>query len=379
MKTKLLLLSLLLPASLSLSAQEVVDKATVTAQAKAAQTAVGDLKGIDTGEKAWKFNGVVGLNASATALVNWAAGGKNNVNGVAFARMRLLYHKNSIAWDTNLDTEFGYSYIDQEEDPLQKSTDKINLTTKFGWEFHKAWYLTVLGGFRSQYAQGFSYITGYNPSVSKWLAPSYTDISVGIDWKPNDIFSVYLSPLAGRITTAYVSNSMNNKVNEAYQNAYVDGSLAAADYNPNYDYRDFLKVKYGVVDYEEQADGSFKTVASRKNLNAQFGLSLKGGINYTYKDLKIITTVGLFTPYKWDNRKDDNGKYIDHQRFGNFDVDWDVAISYQFLKVLNVTLSTSLKYYNGVLIDKTDKTGVTTSTERVQFQSILGLGIGYSF
>lgn len=379
MKTKLLLLSLLLPASLSLSAQEVVDKATVTAQAKAAQTAVGDLKGIDTGEKAWKFNGVVGLNASATALVNWAAGGKNNVNGVAFARMRLLYHKNSIAWDTNLDTEFGYSYIDQEEDPLQKSTDKINLTTKFGWEFHKTWYLTVLGGFRSQYAQGFSYVTGYNPSVSKWLAPSYTDISVGIDWKPNDIFSVYLSPLAGRITTAYVSNSVNNKVNEAYQNAYVDGSLAAADYNPDYDYRDFLKVKYGVVDYEEQADGSFKTVASHKNLNAQFGLSLKGGINYTYKDLKIITTVGLFTPYKWDNRKDDNGKYIDHQRFGNFDVDWDVAISYQFLKVLNVTLSTSLKYYNGVLIDKTDKAGVTTSTERVQFQSILGLGIGYSF
>lgn len=379
MKTKLLLLSFLFSIPFGMYAQEVVDKATVTAQAKAAQTAVGDLQKIDTGEKAWKFNGVVGLNASATALVNWAAGGKNNVNGVAFARMRLLYHKNAIAWDTNLDTEFGYSYIDQEEDPLQKSTDKINLVTKFGWEFHKTWYLTVLGGFRSQYAQGYSYITGYNPSVSKWLAPSYTDISVGIDWKPNDIFSVYLSPLAGRITTAYVSNRVNTKVNEAYHQAYVDGTLDAADYNADYDYRDFLKVKYGVVDYEEQADGTFKTVASQKNVNAQFGLSLKGGINYTYKDLKIITTVGLFTPYKWDDRKDDNGKYIDHQRFGNFDVDWDVAISYQFLKVLNVTLSTSLKYYNGVLIDKTDKAGVTTSTERVQFQSILGLGIGYSF
>lgn len=379
MKTKLLLLSFLFSISLGMYAQEVVDKATVTAQAKAAQTAVGDLKKIDTGEKAWKFNGVVGLNASATALVNWAAGGKNNVNGVAFARMRLLYHKDAIAWDTNLDTEFGYSYIDQEEDPLQKSTDKINLVMKFGWEFHKTWYLTVLGGFRSQYAQGYSYITGYNPSVSKWLAPSYTDISVGIDWKPNDIFSVYLSPLAGRITTAYVSSHVNTKVNEAYHQAYADGTLDAADYNPDYNYSDFLKVKYGVVDYEEQADGTFKTVASKKNANAQFGLSLKGGINYTYKDLKIITTVGLFTPYKWDNRKDDNGKYIDHQRFGNFDVDWDVAISYQFLKVLNVTLSTSLKYYNGVLIDKTDKAGVTTSTERVQFQSILGLGIGYSF
>ncbi len=375
MRTKLLLLSILLSGALAVSAQEVVDKATVVGQANAAQSAEGDLKKIDTGEKAWKFNGVVGLNASATALVNWAAGGKNNVTGVAFARLRLLYHKDAIAWDTNLDTEFGYSYMQQDEDPLQKSTDKINLTTKFGWEFHQAWYLTVLGGFRSQFAQGYNYATGYNPSVSKWLAPSYTDISVGIDWKPNDIFTVYLSPLAGRITTAYVSGRVNDKVNEAYRRAYLAGEISDADYDANYDYRDYLKVKYGVVEYDE----SLQSVPSKHDFNAQFGLSFKGGINYTYKDLKIITTLGLFTPYKWDDRKYDNGKYVDHQRFGNFDVDWDVAISYQFLKVLNVTLSTSLKYYNGVMIDKTDKSGVTTSTERVQFQSILGLGIGYSF
>ncbi len=379
MRTKLLLLSILLSGALAVSAQEVVDKATVVGQANAAQSAEGDLKKIDTGEKAWKFSGVVGLNASATALVNWAAGGKNNVNGVAFARMRLLYHKDAIAWDTNLDTEFGYSYMQQDEDPLQKSTDKINLTTKFGWEFHQAWYLTVLGGFRSQFAQGYNYVTGYNPSVSKWLAPSYTDISVGIDWKPNDIFTVYLSPLAGRITTAYVSNRVNDKVNDAYRQAYINGEISDADYDANYDYSEYLKLKYGIVDYVQQGDGTFKSVASTKSVNAQFGLSFKGGINYTYKDLKIITTLGLFTPYKWDDRKYDNGKYVDHQRFGNFDVDWDVAISYQFLKVLNVTLSTSLKYYNGVMIDKTDKSGVTTSTERVQFQSILGLGIGYSF
>ncbi len=380
MKTKLLLLSLLLPASVLLSAQEVVDKATVTAQANAAQSAKGDLTKIDTGEKNWKFSGVVGLNASATALVNWAAGGKNNVNGVAFARMRLLYHKDAIAWDTNLDTEIGYSYINQEEDPIQKSSDKINLVTKFGWEFKKTWYLTVLGGFRSQYAQGYNYVTGYNPSVSKWLAPSYTDISVGIDWKPNDIFSIYLSPIAGRITTAYVSSHINDKVNNAYNSAYENGTLDPSLYDPDYNYSDYLKLKYGVVDYQfDEQSGMYKTIPSSKNVNAQFGLSFKGGINYTYKDLKIITTVGLFSPYKWDNRKDEQGKYIDHQRFGNFDVDWDVAISYQFLKVLNLTLSTSLKYYNGVLIDKTDKNGVTTSTERVQFQSILGLGIGYSF
>ena len=64
-----------------------------------------------------------------------------------------------------------------------------------------------------------------------------------------------------------------------------------------------------------------------------------------------------------------------NQRFGNFDMDWDTAISYQFLKCLNVTLSTSLKYYNGVKIANAD--GVLA--ERVQFKGTLGLGVGYSF
>ena len=40
---------------------------------------------------AWKCSGVLGLNASATGLVNWAAGGNNNVTGVAFGKVRLLY------------------------------------------------------------------------------------------------------------------------------------------------------------------------------------------------------------------------------------------------------------------------------------------------
>ena len=72
-----------------------------------------------------------------------------------------------------------------------------------------------------------------------------------------------------------------------------------------------------------------------------------------------------------------------NRRFGNFDVDWTVGISYQFLKCLNVTLSTDLKYVNGLKIDKviTDANGVefVESAERVQFQGVLGIGIGYSF
>ena len=318
----------------------------------------------------WSCTGVVGLNASATGLVNWAAGGTNNINGVAFGKVRLLYNENNLSWETNLNLEYGLSYIDQKNDAFQKSSDVIDFSTKFGWQFHKAWYLTAAAGFKSQMAFGRAYdgTEAVDPIISKFLSPSYTDISVGIDWKPNSIFSLYLSPVAGKITTAYVGDAMNKKYADMY--ALEDGGLRQA-----------MQDKYATWVYskEANADGTYDKIY--KNAKAELGLSFKGSINYAYKDLKIITSVGLFTPYAWDKTEmfNTNGDFIgyrdNNRRFGNFDVDWDTAISYQFLKCLNVTLSTSLKYYNGVKI--ADKDGVLA--ERVQFKSILGLGVGYSF
>ena len=320
----------------------------------------------ETKPSPWSCTGVVGLNASATGLVNWAAGGNNNVNGVAFGKVRLVYNENNLSWETNLNLEYGLSYVDQKYDAFQKSSDVIDFNTKFGWQFHKAWYLTASAGFKSQFAFGRAYdgTEAADPIISKFLSPSYTDISVGIDWKPNSIFSLYLSPVAGKITTAYVGS-------------------AVEDANPGL--RQQMQEKYATWTYStvENADGTYDKIY--KNAKAELGLSFKGAINYTYKDLKIITTLGLFTPYAWDKTemKDASGAFIgyrdNNRRFGNFDVDWDTSISYQFLKCLNVTLSTSLKYYNGVKIDKLDKEGNLTSTERVQFKGILGIGVGYSF
>ncbi len=395
MKLKFFTLAVLSILCASVVSAQEVNKATVESQAKACRTAAADLKKVDTGEKAWKFSGVVGLNAAATGLVNWAAGGNNNVNAVASTKFRLLYHENNMAWDTNLDLEYGLSWIDQDYDKFQKSSDRINFATKFGWEFEKAWYLTILGGFQSQFDLGRNYngTADFDPIISKFLAPSYTDISVGIDWKPNDIFSVYLSPVAGRLTTAYVSKHLNEKYKDEYP--IKEGEeVSGLEY--------VLKDKYAVWHYTTDEETGEVSKNYKNNIRCELGLSLKGSINYTYKDLKIMTSVGLYTPYAWDKTKiytDADGKmYADlgtgkdfsgmtfagyrdnNRRFGNFDVDWDVAISYQFLKCLQVSLTTSMKYYNGVMIEKFDKDGASLGkAERVQFKGILGIGIGYSF
>lgn len=350
--------------AMTAGAQEV-DKNKVQSQANAAAAAQGDLKKVDTGEKLWKFSGVTGLNAAATGLVNWAAGGNNNVNGVIYGRTRLLYHKDKLAWDSNLDMEYGMSYIDQPLDKVQKSSDKFKFASKLGYEFAKNWYATVLLGFNTQFDLGREYkgLDDNNPIISKWVAPAYTDVSVGIDWKPNDIFSIYVSPVAGRFTTVSVSESANKKYDYLYPTA--NGGL-----------EQMLKDKYSVWKYDDNNAKDFSM-----DTRAELGFSVKGAINYSFKDMKIITSLGLYTPYAWDKTEvyDSTGKFVNYRdngrRFGNMDVDWDVAVSYNFLKYLQVTLSTSLKYYNGVMIS--DKDG--NACERVQFKTILGVGLGYNF
>ena len=420
MKKTILSVVMAIMTMFAVSAQ-TVDKATVTGNADAAEKAGADLQKLENAEKAWKFDGTVGLNAAATGLVNWAAGGKNNVNGIVYAKLHLLYHKNAIAWETNFDTDFGMTWIDQKEDAFQKSSDNIKLATKFGWEFKENWYLTVLGSFQSQYALGRNYVDGYNDIISKWLAPSYTDISVGIDWKKSykgADFSIYLSPIAGRVTTAYTGDAWNRKYSReaalgafqyaldqaktsaertAAQTAYEAAALAYDNGGgfdlqtaAGEDLRTKMQKAYGTYVYDAAGNKVYR------NARAEFGLSFKGGIAYTYKDLKLSTTLALFSPYQgkgfslkdlyentygagsWETR-DKNENYYEYSNnnryFGHFDVDWDCALSYQFLKCLQITLQTSLKYYNGTLI--ADKEG--NLSERCQFKGVIGLGVGYSF
>jgi len=392
MKKSIFTLSLCVLAALSLSAQE--------------ETAAP--------ESPWKFDGSVGLNAAATGLVNWAAGGKNNVNGLAYAKLHLLYNKDAFAWETNFDTDFGMTWIDQEEDAFQKSSDNIKLATKFGWEFHPTWYLTALASFQSQYALGRNYVTGYNDIISKWLAPSYTDISVGIDWKYSvngADFSLYLSPIAGRFTTAYVGAAWNRRYSEEmylgpYQYAVdhaltdaerIEAEAALIEARNAYSYdaqvightdlASTLKDAYGVVYYNKEGLKMYD-----RNLRAELGLSFKGSVAYKYEDLTLSSTLTLFSPYKGkgfelptyiegSQEADSYFRYSNMNRsFGHFDVDWDVAIGYQFLKCLQVTLQTNLKYYPGTLIAKTNKeTGEVSMSERVQFKGVIGIGIGYAF
>lgn len=315
-------------ATLSLYAQDSSDAREVGLNNDKVRYATIENVGSEQGDsvKNWKITGILSFNVGATGLVNWAAGGNNSINMLAGANVSFLYKKNHIAWDSNIDTEFGESFVENNKHPWQKTNDKLNISTKFGWEFAKTWYLTALGSFKTQYANGYDYSKDDDPllPISKIMSPSYTDLSVGIDWKYKNLLSLYLSPVAGRITSC---------TDSALRVSYLGD-----DYAPGEKY-------FG------------------KNYKAEFGASFRATLMYDeIQNFKILSTLTLFTPYS--------------KKFGNIDVDWDLSVSYQFLKVLNVSVGTQLRYYDAVKI-KGPKDEV--ATQHVQFKAVLGLGVGYSF
>ncbi len=65
----------------------------------------------------------------------------------------------------------------------------------YGYDIGKNWYLSGLVNFRTQFAPGYAYPTSAPPVLtSDFLAPAYLIVSPGLNYKPNDAFSFFISP-----------------------------------------------------------------------------------------------------------------------------------------------------------------------------------------
>ena len=146
----------------------------------------------------WKKGGVIGFNFSQTSLTNWAAGGQNSlsVNGLlsAFAS----YKQGKSSWDNSLD--LGYGLLKQGiDDYFTKTDDKIDIMSKYGREAFKNFNYAALLNFKTQMSPGYKYPDTEN-KISDFFAPAYLLLGAGLDYKPNQYFSAYLSPLTAKFT-----------------------------------------------------------------------------------------------------------------------------------------------------------------------------------
>ncbi|NQV03008.1 MAG: DUF3078 domain-containing protein, partial [Bacteroidia bacterium] len=200
-----------------------------------------------------------------------------------------------------------------------KTDDKIELTTTYGYEIHrnKKWYASMLANFKSQFSNGYKYPDD-STVISTIMAPGYLVAGLGITYVPSNWFRVYLSPVSGRFTFV------------------LDQALADS--------------------------GSFG-VTPGKNIRGEFGSYLRADLNKDLaKNINLTSSLELFTDYL--------------NNFGNIDVNWNVLLTMKVNKWLAATINANLIYDDDVIIKSspTDAGG-----PRTQFKEIIGVGLSYKF
>ena len=146
----------------------------------------------------WKKGGVIGLNFAQTSLTNWAAGGQNSLSINGFLSVFASYKQGKSSWDNSLD--LGYGLLKQGiDDYFTKTDDKIDLFSKYGRQAFKNFNYAVLLNFKTQMSPGYKYPDTEN-KISDFFAPAYLLLAAGLDYKPDQYFSAFISPLTAKFT-----------------------------------------------------------------------------------------------------------------------------------------------------------------------------------
>lgn len=344
MKKLFALVALLIP--FSVFAQDLTDAQKAAMDSAQAVNAAADSAPKVEKPNYWKTSYSFDLGINQTALINWAAGGYNNATVAAGLDVSANYEKALTSWTNRLQLDYGFMWAQDKPNLLQKSKDRIYLESKFGYKTSETskWNYSASLNFRSQFSDNHENYTQDEPGnpKSKWhgdlksgfLSPAYTDIALGMEWKPNEWFNLNLAPLTGGITAVL---------------------------NPE------LRSAYGMKLKGESLDPSIGD--NYKSYLFQFGTQVKANVMVLVNDkFKFETQLVLFYDYLYD-----------YKTFGGrvpVRVNWDNGISWTPVKFFKIGLSTWLIYDPLVSITKADKSIVP---HPVQFKEFLALNFTYTF
>jgi hypothetical protein len=186
---KFLLFLFITTFSVQLVAQDGAVKQMQDARTKA-------VKSLDS--NGWKKSGTLIFNLNQGALSNWVAGGEQNVFGVnGIFNYAINYKMEKDIWDNYFDVALGFQNATSFK-KFRKIDDRIDITSKYGRQLSKKWYYGILFNFNSQALPGYNYSTDPPTKISSFLSPGKILLSPGFDFRPNDKFSVFMSPATVR-------------------------------------------------------------------------------------------------------------------------------------------------------------------------------------
>jgi hypothetical protein len=269
----------------------------------------------------WRCGGLFSVNLTQVSLTNWAAGGQNSISGNSLLSLFANYKRGKIAWDNSIDLAYGLVRQGKEGDVV-KTDDKIDLSSKYGIKAFDHWYYSALLNFKSQFAPGYNYPND-SIAISKFLAPGYLLFALGMDYKPTDYFSLFISPATGRFV---------------------------------------------IVNDKLLSDAGAFGVDSGKTVKTEVGAYLKAAFN---KDLS--PTINLKTSLDFFSN------YLDNPQ--NIDINFQLLLSLKVSKFISASLSAQVLYDDNtkIAVYKSDEITIDHFGPRTQFKEVIGVGFAYKF
>ncbi|MEM7574427.1 MAG: DUF3078 domain-containing protein [Bacteroidota bacterium] len=279
----------------------------------------------------WTVGAGLGLDFAQLLQINPKQGAGQNRIGFGSAVNVFANRKmNRSLWESTGSWQFGLQRLGSglfaqgatATIPFQKSIDELRLNSKYGVQANDSGKLywatnfTFLSQATPAYqytgdgAPGGNFITdfldqGVDP-LSKLFSPATVTLSIGIDWKPNDNFSIYYSPLGAKAIIVG---------DDAIAVQGVHGNPVERDENgvvTSFDNTDFQVGSLAQIAYKT-------TIGERGNFTS--GLQLYS--NY------------LRNPQ-------------------NIDVDWNSSLSYELFSNFQLQLLLNIFYDDDVLVQVTD-------------------------
>lgn len=176
--------------------------------------------------KHWKTGGFSVLTFNQVSLSHWTAGGENALSTTAVLNLFANYSKSKIIWDNALD--LGYGIMKNNGYRVKKNEDKLELSSKLGYKAYKHLFYSALINYRTQFTNGYNYPND-SVIVSTFNAPGYLTLSVGMDFKPADFLSIFLSPASGRFTMV-----MDKKLSDAGAYGVEPGKRVRPEFGTNF-------------------------------------------------------------------------------------------------------------------------------------------------
>lgn len=297
-------------------AQDDINKDDREGIRKAKEAAV-----VDSG-KVWTKGGVFQLNFSQVQLVNWAAGGTSSISGLAQVNAFANKRKDRWAWDNSI--VLAYGAINEEGRKSRKTDDRFELNSRLGYQLKGPWYASALLQVRSQFVEGFDKDLD-SLRISNFMSPGYVLFGLGVDYKPSDKFSFYVSPVMTK--TTFVTD----------QDLY---------------YGNEDLVLYGV----------------KAGDNTLFQMGAYANIFYTTplaENITFLTRLDLFS------------NYLEAPQ--NIDVNWETLWTFKVNNWFAATINTLLIYDDEIDIVQKGEDGTLKAGPTTQFKQTLSLGLTFKF